>query len=92
MLPIGNGADFKGVVNVLENKAYERTNKGEPKEIPVPADMADDIEVALEEITEAAAMSDDRADHEVPGRGNPQPQRKSLRASRSVCSAAPFLL
>ena len=59
MLPIGNGADFKGVVNVLENKAYERTNKGEPKEIPVPADMADDIEVALEEITEAAAMSDD---------------------------------
>ena len=59
MLPIGNGADFKGVVNVLENKAYERTNKGEPKEIPVPADMADAIEVALEEITEAAAMSDD---------------------------------
>ena len=38
LLPIGDGADFKGVVNVLENKAYERTNKGEPKEIPVPAD------------------------------------------------------
>ena len=59
VLPIGDGADFKGVVNVLENKAYERTNKGEPKEIPVPADMADAIEAALEEITEAAAMSDD---------------------------------
>ena len=59
LLPIGDGADFKGVVNVLENKAYERTNKGEPKEIPVPADMADAIEAALEEITEAAAMSDD---------------------------------
>ena len=59
LLPIGDGADFKGVVNVLENKAYERTNKGEPKEIPVPADMSDAIEAALEEITEAAAMSDD---------------------------------
>ena len=59
LLPIGDGADFKGVVNVLENKAYERTNKGEPKEIPVPPDMADAIEAALEEITEAAAMSDD---------------------------------
>ena len=59
LLPIGDGADFKGVVNVLENKAYERTNKGEPKEIPVPADMADAIEAALEEVTEAAAMSDD---------------------------------
>ena len=59
LLPVGDGADFKGVVNVLENKAYERTNKGEPKEIPVPADMADAIEAALEEITEAAAMSDD---------------------------------
>ena len=59
LLPIGDGADFKGVVNVLENKAYERTNKGEPKEIPVPTDMADAIEAALEEITEAAAMSDD---------------------------------
>ena len=55
LLPIGDGADFKGVVNVLENKAYERTTK----EIPVPADMADAIEAALEEITEAAAMSDD---------------------------------
>ncbi|MEG2208182.1 MAG: elongation factor G, partial [Clostridia bacterium] len=59
MLPLGNGAEFRGVVNVLENKAYERINKGNPKEVPVPADMADDIAIALEQITEAAAMSDD---------------------------------
>ena len=59
LLPIGNGPDFRGVVNVLENKAYERVGKGAPKEVPVPADMADDIALALEEITEAAAMSDD---------------------------------
>ncbi|MEG0862877.1 MAG: elongation factor G [Clostridia bacterium] len=58
-LPIGSGADFRGVVSVLENKAYERVNKGVPKEVPVPAEMAADIQTALEEITEAAAMSDD---------------------------------
>ena len=59
LLPIGDGPSYRGVVNVLENKAYERVNKGKPKEIPVPAEMADDIAVAMEEITEAAAMADD---------------------------------
>ncbi len=59
MLPIGAGSGFKGVVNVLENKAYEYAGKGKPREIPVPAAMADDIAMALEEITEAAAMTDD---------------------------------
>lgn len=58
LLPIGNGPNFKGVVNVLENKAYESAGKG-AKEIPVPAGMSDDITLALEEITEAAAASDD---------------------------------
>ena len=58
LLPIGQGAGFKGVVNVLENKAYEGTGKG-LKEVPVPADMASAISSAMEEITEAAAGTDD---------------------------------
>lgn len=58
LLPIGNGPDFKGVVNVLENKAYERVGK-DTKEVPVPADMADAIATALEQITEAAAGADE---------------------------------
>ena len=58
LLPIGNGPDFKGVVNVLENKAYEGAGKN-MKEIPVPADMSDEIAKALDEITEAAAAADD---------------------------------
>ncbi|NLO86206.1 MAG: elongation factor G [Clostridiales bacterium] len=58
-LPIGAGENFTGVVSVLENKAYEGGVKGGLKEVPVPASMADDIAAALEEITEAAAMSDD---------------------------------
>ncbi|MEA4927280.1 MAG: elongation factor G [Candidatus Limiplasma sp.] len=58
LLPIGNGPDFKGVVNVLENKAYACSDKVS-KEIPVPADMADLIAKALDEVTEASAASDD---------------------------------
>ncbi len=58
LLPIGEGPAFKGVVNVLEGKAYEGSGKN-LKEIPVPADMADAIKEALEELTEASAAADD---------------------------------
>ena len=58
LLPIGKGDSFIGVVNVLENKAYDCTSKV-PKEIPVPGDMVDRIASALEEVTEAAAGTDD---------------------------------
>ena len=42
LLPIGQGASCKCVVNVLENKAYEGTGKG-LKEVAVPGDMASAI-------------------------------------------------
>ena len=58
LLPMGDGANFKGVVNVLENKAYSGKGK-DLKEVPVPADMASAIESATAEITEAAAEAVD---------------------------------
>ena len=58
LLPMGDGANFKGVVNVLENKAYSGKGK-DLKEVPVPADMKDAIESATAEITEAAAEAVD---------------------------------
>jgi len=58
LLPIGEGLNFKGVVNVLENKAYEGAGKT-LKEVPVPANMSAQIKTALEELTEAAASADD---------------------------------
>ena len=54
VLPIGAGPSFKGVVNVLENKAFEGAGKT-LKEIPVPAEMNAAIKSAMEEITEASA-------------------------------------
>lgn len=58
LLPIGDGLNFKGTVNVLENKAYEAVGKN-CKEIPVPASLADAIQSAREEIMEAAAGADE---------------------------------
>ena len=58
LLPIGKGDTFKGVVDVLENKAYD-CKKKEPVEIPIPDGMADRIASALEAVTEAAAGVDD---------------------------------
>ena len=58
MLPWGEGADFKGVVNIQEEKLYEGAGK-DPVQKDMPADMADMIAVAKEEAMEAAAMADD---------------------------------
>ena len=58
VLPIGSGASFKGVVNILENKAYEGAGKNW-KEAAIPADMASSIEEGMAELTEAAASEDD---------------------------------
>lgn len=56
MRPIGQAADFKGVVNVLLRKAYYGIGKeGED----LPADMADEVDAAHLELVEAAAESDD---------------------------------
>lgn len=58
LVPIGEGPDFKGVVNVLEEKAYEGTGKT-LKEIPIPENMKVKVTQAVESLTEAAASADD---------------------------------
>jgi elongation factor G len=55
-LPIGQEHDFKGVVNVLTEKAYLEAGKAASD---VPADMADAVEEARLALIEAAAESDD---------------------------------
>ncbi len=55
-LPIGQEHDFKGVVNVLTQKAYLDAGKTASE---VPADMADEAEAARTALVEAAAETDD---------------------------------
>ncbi len=58
LLPIGEGANFKGIVNVLDNVAFEGAGKN-MKQIPIPDSMADQIQEAMTVVTEAAASADD---------------------------------
>jgi len=55
-LPWGEKADFNGVIDILENKAY----KGDGKEVvDIPAEFADQVEELRMEIIEAAAEGND---------------------------------
>ena len=58
LLPLGEGPKFRGVVNVLEQKAYEGAYD-KSKEVPLPEDMKGKVQEALEYLTEQAAAADD---------------------------------
>jgi len=53
-LPIGSQKNFKGVVDLIENKAYQKD-----KEEDIPADMANDVKLFREKMVEAVVESDD---------------------------------
>lgn len=57
-LPIGSQANFKGVVDVIKQKAY-LTDGGKVSVGDVPADMADDAASAREALVERIAESND---------------------------------
>ncbi len=58
-VPIGAEGNFKGVVNVINQKAYMFDDKGQVKEAEIPADMADEIAVYRESLMEQVAETDD---------------------------------
>ncbi|HEV7700252.1 MAG TPA: elongation factor G [Pyrinomonadaceae bacterium] len=58
-LPIGSEGDFKGVVDVVHQKAYEFDSEGKAKEIPMPEDGKDVFDRTRERIIELVAESDD---------------------------------
>ena len=60
-IPIGSGDKFRGVVDLLEMKAYEfeRDGKGGVKPIEVPADLKERAQQLRKELMESAAESDE---------------------------------
>ena len=59
-LPIGIESSLKGAVDIIERKAYIYENGStEPKEVPVPEDMVDSMEMHRAELLEALAAFDD---------------------------------
>jgi elongation factor G len=59
-LPIGEGASFKGVVDILEKKAYVYSgDEGKFVEEEIPPDMADGVASWRKKLMDFAAESDD---------------------------------
>jgi len=59
-LPIGQALELKGVVDLLEMKAYEFGEDGAAKEMAVPGDLEGRCKEAREKLVEAAAEADDK--------------------------------
>ncbi|MDI6792511.1 MAG: elongation factor G [bacterium] len=57
-IPIGKEANFKGVVDLIRNKALIFTD-GKVKEEAVPSDLADEVAAAKDSLVEAVAETDD---------------------------------
>ncbi|MDR2551901.1 MAG: elongation factor G [Treponema sp.] len=57
--PMGKGAAYRGVIDVLNGKAYLVQGDGLEKEGPVPEEYRDAFETARERLIEAAAEGDD---------------------------------
>ncbi|MDL2311168.1 elongation factor G, partial [Peptostreptococcaceae bacterium OttesenSCG-928-C18] len=57
-LVLGEGEDFKGIIDVLNRKAYEYDGF-DRKEIPIPEDRVDEVEVVYNEIAEVVAETDE---------------------------------
>ena len=58
-LPIGEEHQFKGVVDLISEKAYLYGEGGKAEETEIPADMADAVRAARERIIEGAAEASD---------------------------------
>ena len=60
-LPIGAESDFKGVVDIIAQKAYyyDVNGSGSYTAKEVPTDLADDVEMMRDALAEAAAEADD---------------------------------
>ncbi len=58
-LPIGKENDFRGVVDVVHQKAYEFDANGKAKEIPIPEEGRAVVDTTRERLIELVAESDD---------------------------------
>lgn len=60
-IPIGSEANFRGVVDLINKKAYEfeKDESGKMKEIDIPEDLREEAQKKIEELTEMVAENDE---------------------------------
>jgi elongation factor G len=79
-IPMGSGGAFKGVIDVLHDKAYLAGGDGAEKECPVPDEFKDAAAAAREKLVEAAAEGDDTLMEQYIEKGSlsPEEMKKGL--------------
>ncbi|MCP4705612.1 MAG: elongation factor G, partial [candidate division Zixibacteria bacterium] len=58
-LPIGDGENYKGIVDLIKMKGITFDDKGKPSEGDIPAELKDQAEDAQQKLIEAVAEADD---------------------------------
>jgi len=61
-IPIGSEANFRGVVDLINKKAFEfeKDESGKMREIDIPEDLKDEAQKKIEELTEMVAENDEQ--------------------------------
>ncbi|HET6450979.1 MAG TPA: elongation factor G [Spirochaetia bacterium] len=88
VVPIGAGADFKGVVDLIDQKAWI-----DGKEAPVPDSAKAEVEAARQKLVESAAEGDDSLIEKFFAEGNLSPEeiRKGLASGMKARKLCPVL-
>jgi elongation factor G len=81
-LPLGKAADFKGIVDVVEGKAYQDAGNGRSSAVEVAGDMRALLDEVRGKLTETAAETDDALMEKYFEQGSltPEEMRQALRA------------
>lgn len=59
-VPIGQGPDFRGVVDLVYRRALMYDDgTGKPREVPIPEELQAEVDAAVEQMMETVAMVDD---------------------------------
>jgi elongation factor G len=92
-VPIGAEADFKGLVDLLNEKAYIYSEGGQFKEADIPDDLADVVAEWREKVVEVIAEADDELLEKYLDSGELTPEEldKGLVAAVRNRSLAPIL-
>lgn len=95
-VPIGQGLEFSGLVDVVEMKAWQfaADDKGESKEIPIPAEMQDEVGVRREALLEKIAENDEKLMEKYLAEGTlaTEEVRAGLKSALLQRNALPVLL
>ncbi len=58
-MPIGEGLEFKGIIDLISMKAYSYDENGKASEMEIPGDLKDQAQSAHDALIESIAESDD---------------------------------